>query len=86
MKDAGLQFPCRYTIKAMGRHNDTFAAHIGRLLKPHTGPVAPAQMTSRPSRNQRYLSVSVTIQARSRAQLDAIYQDLTDDPTVLMRL
>ncbi len=86
MKDAGLQFPCPYTVKAMGRNDSTFPTYVTRLLEPHTGPIAPTQITSKSSRNQRYLSVSVTIQAHSRAQLDAIYQDLTDDPAVLMRL
>ncbi len=86
MKDVGLQFPCPYTVKAMGHNDHTFPTHIARLLEPHTGPIAPAQITSKSSRNQRYLSVSITIQAHSRAQLDAIYQDLTADPTVLMRL
>ncbi|MEM6405794.1 MAG: DUF493 domain-containing protein [Pseudomonadota bacterium] len=86
MKEAGFQFPCDYTIKAMGRNDDTFPAHIMRLLEPHTGPVAPEQITCTPSRSQRYLSVSVTIQAHSHTQLDAIYQDLTADSAVLMRL
>ena len=70
----------------IGGDNDTFPAHIVRLLESHTGPITPEQITYKPSRNQRYLSVSVTIQARSHTQLDAIYQALTTDPTVLMRL
>jgi putative lipoic acid-binding regulatory protein len=86
MKDPGFQFPCAYTIKAMGHNEQTFAAHIVRLLEPHTGPIEPANITCKPSRNQRYLSVNVTIQAHSHAQLDAIYQELTADPAVLMRL
>ena len=86
MKNAGLQFPCTYTIKAMGLNDSSFPTHIARLLEPHTGPVSPEHIISKPSRHQRYLSVSVTIQTHSRAQLDAIYQDLTEDPAVLMRL
>ena len=86
MKKAGFQFPCPYTIKVMGRNDSTFPAHITHLRAPHTGAIAPEHITSKPSRNQHYLSVSITIQAQSHTQLDAIYQDLTADPKVLMRL
>jgi putative lipoic acid-binding regulatory protein len=40
----------------------------------------------RDSRGGNYLSVTVTIRAESRAQLDAIYRDLTGDERVLMAL
>ena len=35
---------------------------------------------------RNYLSITVTIEAISQAQLDAIYQDLTDCPEVIMAL
>jgi putative lipoic acid-binding regulatory protein len=40
----------------------------------------------RSSRGGKYVSVSVVIEAGGRAQLDAIYDDLTADEKVLMRL
>jgi putative lipoic acid-binding regulatory protein len=43
-------------------------------------------VTSRPSKAGTYTSVTVMIEATSRAQLDAIYQGLTDHPDVLMAL
>jgi putative lipoic acid-binding regulatory protein len=40
----------------------------------------------RPSSGGKYLSVTVTFEATSKDQLDAIYQDLTDHERILMSL
>jgi hypothetical protein len=40
----------------------------------------------RTSRNGRYLSLTVTIQARSREQLDRLYSELSSHPMVMMVL
>jgi putative lipoic acid-binding regulatory protein len=85
-EEAGFQFPCEYTVKAMGRNDAYFQAKVVSLIEPHTGPINTSQINSKPSSSAKYLSVTVTIQAQSRDQLDAIYQSLTDDNDVLMRL
>ena len=41
---------------------------------------------SRTSKNGNYLSVTVVVNATSRDQLDAIYQDLVECETVIMAL
>lgn len=43
-------------------------------------------MAIRPSRNGRYLSVTVTVRAVSQEQLDAIYRELSSSEAVLMAL
>ncbi len=43
-------------------------------------------MELRPSREGNYLSVTCTIRATSREQLDALYQELCDHPSVVMVL
>jgi len=40
----------------------------------------------RSSKNGRYLSLTVTINARSREQLDALYSELSKHPMVMMVL
>jgi len=40
----------------------------------------------RPSRNGRYLGLTVTINARSKEQVDAIYQELSSNTMVIMAL
>lgn len=83
-----LEFPCRFPIKAMGRAGDDFEAMVVRLVRAHadlwSGDELP--VSTQPSRNGNYVSVTVLVEATSKAQLDAIYQDLTDSPDVLMAL
>jgi putative lipoic acid-binding regulatory protein len=38
----------------------------------------------RASRNARYISLTCTVHATSREQLDALYQDLCDHPLIVM--
>jgi putative lipoic acid-binding regulatory protein len=40
----------------------------------------------RPSRQGRYLSVTCVVHATSRDQLDALYRELCDHPSVVMVL
>jgi putative lipoic acid-binding regulatory protein len=47
-------------------------------------PGEPVRST--PSRAGRFVSVTAVVEARSQAQLDAIYQELSDCVQVLMAL
>ena len=84
--DQGFEFPCEYAIKAMGLAEPGFEATVIELIRPHAPDLDVETIRTRPSRNGRYLSITVRIQAVSRAQLDAIYDDLTAHEKVLMRL
>lgn len=81
-----IQFPIRFTIKAVGRDMDDFRALVISIVSQHTPGVEEKDVHIRPSRGGNYISVSVTITAKSKAQLDAIYQDLNDHERVLMTL
>jgi putative lipoic acid-binding regulatory protein len=48
--------------------------------------LAEAAVTTRLSRGGRYVSVTVTIEALSQAQLDGIYRDLSGHERVMMAL
>ena len=87
-KESLLEFPCRFPIKAMGRANGSFDAIVVQIVRKHAELWADEEspVTSNPSSAGNYLSVTVVIEATSQAQLDAIYQDLTDSPEVLMAL
>ena len=52
----------------------------------HAPDFDPATMEMRPSKAGTYLSLTVTINARSREQLDALYRDLSGHPMVMMVL
>lgn len=82
----GLEFPCRFPIKIMGQNDGGFEAYAVSLVSTHVGPVPPADVETRPSRNGRFLSVTVSVHLDSRAQLEAIYRDLAASSRVLMAL
>jgi len=83
---AGFDFPCDYDIKAMGLAEPDFDALVVEIVRRHCPDLAEGAVRSRPSRNGKYLSVTVTIRAESHAHLNAIYADLTAHQRVLMRL
>lgn len=82
----GLVFPCRYPVKAMGRDDDGFPAIVSAVVDRHITPGARLDMHTRPSRNGRFVAVTITIEARDRNQLEAIYGELNAHPDVLMVL
>lgn len=82
----GFEFPCEYQIKAMGLDDGDFQSLVLQIVGRHCDQLDPQKVLSRSSRNGKYLSVSVTVEATSLAHLDAIYADLTAHEKVLMRL
>ncbi len=80
-----LRFPCEFPIKVMGEPPE-FVELVRELIDRHLETPDDYQLSVRESRNARYLSVTVTITATSRAQLDAIYRELSGHERVLMAL
>jgi putative lipoic acid-binding regulatory protein len=81
-----LEFPCKFPIKAMGRSDAGFEALVTTIILSHADLYAGEQVTVHPSSSGNYISVTVTIEAVSKGQLDRIYQDLTDCEQVLVAL
>ena len=73
-------------MKIMGRREGDFAQGVMEIVLRHAPDFQPASMEMRPSRQGKYLSLTVVINARSREQLDALYQELCDHPSVVMVL
>jgi putative lipoic acid-binding regulatory protein len=81
-----LEFPCAFPVKVMGRTQDGFAQAVVAIVQRHAADFDPATLEMRSSRAGNYLSVTATINATSRAQLDDLYRDLTAHPMVTMVL
>ncbi len=80
-----LQFPCEFSIKAMGEPPD-FVELVQQIVTRHLETPDAFRLSVRDSRTGRYQSVTVTIMATSRAQLDTIYHELSAHQRVLMAL
>ncbi len=81
-----LIFPCVFPLKVMGRREDGFAQAITEIVMRHAADFHPQTLEMRSSKNGRYLSLTATINARSREQLDDLYRELTGHPLVIMVL
>ena len=81
-----LQFPVDFPIKIMGERRDDFARAMVELVLRHAPDFRPETVEMRASRNGNYLSLTVVVRAVSRAQLDALYRDITAHPWVKMAL
>jgi len=81
-----LKFPTAFPIKVMGRTQDGFAQAIVAVVRTHAPDFDPATVEMRASRKGKYLSLTCTITATSRAQLDDLYRDLSSHPMVTMVL
>jgi hypothetical protein len=84
--DKLLQFPCSFPIKMMGRADAAFSDTAVGLVERHVGKVAADAIQTSESRNGNFLSVTVTIEAKSQEQLDNIYNDLSNHKDILVAL
>lgn len=82
----GLTFPCEFMIKVFGKASAEFAPSILTLLRKHQPHLPEDALQNRPSKDGKYLALSITVHVNSREQLDAIYRELTANPSVLMAL
>ena len=81
-----LTFPCVFPLKVMGRREDGFAQAVSEVVMRHAPDFNAGTIEMRPSKNGRYLSLTVTLNAKSREQLDALYTELSKHPMVMMVL
>ncbi len=82
-----FEFPCEFAIKAMGKHAEgVLEATVMEIVSRHAPDTHNHKVKAKPSKDGNYLSITITIEAQSKKQLDAIYQDLVDHPHVLYAL
>jgi putative lipoic acid-binding regulatory protein len=77
-----LVFPTDFPIKIMGKRVDHFAREIAAVVREHAPDFDVATLELRASSGGNYLSVTATVRATSREQLDALYRALTSHPLV----
>ena len=86
LEAAGLAFPIAYPIKIMGRRAAGFTTAVIGIVTRHAPDFLPGSIETRPSRGGKYVSLTATLTATSREQLDALYRELCDHPAVVMVL
>ncbi len=84
--DTLLEFPCRFPVKVVGRDEPGFHAALQAILADHVRDQENLSLSERSSREGRFISVTVTLNATSREELDALYRALSASEHVIMAL
>lgn len=79
-----LTFPVAYPIKVVGRRSDTLRATIDAIVKQHVPDLVESQISERASKEAHFLSITYTINARSREQIVALANALQASKDVIM--
>ncbi len=77
-----IEYPCDFPIKIMGKAHHDFTQTALAIVQYHAPDFDAAAISVRTSKNGTYLSLTCTIRATSRAQLDALYQALSSHPLI----
>lgn len=77
-----LEFPCAFPLKIMGLAGGALADTVLEIVLRHAPDFDGATMEMRASSGGKYVSLTCTITATSKAQLDALYRELSGHPLV----
>jgi putative lipoic acid-binding regulatory protein len=80
--DSLIDYPCDFPIKIMGAMQETFAQTMVDVVISHDPEFHAGKLEMRPSTKGNYLSLTVTVRATSREQLDNLYRALSSHPMV----
>lgn len=76
-EDSLIEYPCDFTVKVMGLATSSFRHTIMEIAQKHDPQLDETRVKEKFSKGNKYLSLSLTINAQDRQQLDALYKELT---------
>jgi len=77
-----IDYPSAFPIKVMGAAVEGFEAEIVAVAQRFDPRFDIATIERRPSSGGKYLGITLTVTATSRAQLDDLYRTLSSHPLV----
>jgi putative lipoic acid-binding regulatory protein len=77
-----IEYPSDFPIKVVGIMHDEFAQTIVEVVTIHDPEFHAGKVEMRPSSAGKYLSLTLTVRATSREQLDNLYRELSSHPMV----
>jgi putative lipoic acid-binding regulatory protein len=77
-----LEFPCAFPLKIMGLAQNDLAQEVLAVVRQFAPDYDGKDMEMRASSSGKYVSLTCTINAQSKAQLDDLYRALTSHPLV----
>lgn len=77
-----MQFPMSFPIKVMGLSSDHFETLVNSIAALHFPDFNERLTKIEYSKTGKYMSVTVTVNAQSKEQLDSVYLAYTSHPEV----
>jgi putative lipoic acid-binding regulatory protein len=82
-----IEYPTIYAFKVMGKQEHGFREYVRQLFKRLLGTeVSPDSISEQPSRQGRYVSLTVSVYLLSEEQRQTIYHSLHKERRVLYYL
>lgn len=81
-RESLIEYPSAFPIKVMGANTPDFVEAVIAVALEHDPGFRRDTVEVRASKGGKYLGVTITVQATSREQLDAIYLRLTSHALV----
>lgn len=82
LADSLIAYPSAFPIKVMGQRVEGFVHAVTHIARQFDPGFDAATVELRESKGGKYLGVTITITATSRAQLDELYRTLSTHPMV----
>jgi len=81
-----FDFPCDVPVKVFGRNESAFRAAVLEIVQARFPEFSEQDLAQRFSREDRYVSLTLTVRVEDRSQIDSLYTALTSHEAVLMVL
>lgn len=81
-----MEFPCSFDVKVMGINTDDYPGFVLGVAQKHVAGLDRSAISSRLSKNEKYVAVTLTFLAQSREQIDNIYLELNASERTKMAL
>ena len=90
INQSAISFPCDFPIKVIGHHKENFETEITQIIEQcrtdEQNKLYPIIITKKPSKENRYLALTVTVHVEDQAALDDIYRAISKHPDIKMVL
>jgi len=81
-----ITFPCNFTLKIIGKKTREFEQAVVCIIHKHFPKLGEGAISLKSSKGGKYLSISATVPAQNKKQLDNLYEELTNNDQILFAL
>lgn len=81
-----IEFPCDFIVKVLIHANDDHEEKVINIALRNFPKLDVNTITKRSSKDDNYWSLTITVYAENKAQLDKLYTELSGTEEVIMAL